>query len=205
MNKIVKNCVVMLLFASMFACNVIEASAATDTNYSGYAAAKYAEKWAESYNTDKYYKASQDCTNFVSQCLAAGGKKISSSLPSYEDTNYWRPHSATWENANYFKKYWKNRVESTGKRIASLTKSEKNSFATQIYNSLYRGDVVQYGNSSDDIGHSQICYSYGNSSSGFATLIMAQHTSNKKDIALHDYIQQTGYAYVRYYKMSTKL
>ena len=36
---------------------------------------KYAEKWYNGYNTKQYYKAGKDCTNFVSQCMVAGGKK----------------------------------------------------------------------------------------------------------------------------------
>ena len=194
-----------LLLIALIVFNYTTASAATDTNYSIDNAANYAEKWALGYNTSQYYKADYDCTNYVSQCLAAGGKKISSTLPSYTNTNYWRPHSATWENANYFKKYWKNNVESIGKDISSFSSDKKYSYATTIYNAIYRGDVVQYGYDSDDMKHSQICYAYGKSSTGYSTLIMAQHTINKKDIALHDYIQQTGYTYIRYYNMKNKL
>ena len=43
--------------------------------YSGNDAMKYAEKWYNGYNTKQYYKAGKDCTNFVSQCMVAGGKK----------------------------------------------------------------------------------------------------------------------------------
>ena len=178
--------------------------AAMDANYSREDAKNYAEKWALKYNTKKYYNAGLDCTNFVSQCLVAGGKKVSSNLPSYSDTNYWRPHSATWENANYFKKYWIKKVQSKGKDISSLSKSELNTYSSDVFNELYIGDVVQYGYGSDDMCHSQICHGYGVSSSGFSTLLMAQHTDNKKNIALHDYIQSTYYSYVRYYKMKEK-
>lgn len=202
---IIKLNLAMVIVISMCVFNSVNVSAATDSNYSRENAASYADKWALSYNTKKYYQADLDCTNFVSQCLEAGGKKKSSKLPSYTDTNYWRPHSATWESANYFKKYWKNKVNSTGKNITNLSKTQKNSFATKMYDALYRGDVVQYGYGSDDMRHSQICYAYGKSSSGYSTLIMAQHTSNLKNLALHDYLQQTGYTYVRYYKMKEKL
>ncbi|WRY49101.1 amidase domain-containing protein [Anaerostipes sp. PC18] len=36
---------------------------------------KYALKWANSRNK-KYKKHRNDCTNFVSQCVNAGGKKM---------------------------------------------------------------------------------------------------------------------------------
>lgn len=188
-------CSMLLLFGS------ITAYASTDKKYDGNKSAAYAEKWALKYNTQQYYNASLDCTNFVSQCLVAGGKTISSTLPSYADTNYWRPHSATWENANYFKKYWKSRVASSGKSLSGLLTTEKYSYSTKLYNKLKKGDVIQYGYGTDDMRHSQICYAYGHSSAGYATLIMAQHTDNRKDIALLDYMAGTGYTYVRSYQM----
>ncbi len=40
--------------------------------YSPTKAKEYAHKWADSYNS-AYNKYSKDCTNFVSQCLEAGG------------------------------------------------------------------------------------------------------------------------------------
>lgn len=175
--------------------------AGSDSNYSRIDAANYAEKWALSYNTNKYYDAGLDCTNFVSQCLVAGGKKKSSTLPSYDNINYWRPHSATWENANYFKKYWIKKVVSAGKNISSLNQTGKDNFSSKLYSELFRGDVVQYGYGSDDMRHSQICHAYGTSSTGYGTLLMAQHTDNRKNIALHDYVQSTYYSYIRYYKM----
>lgn len=99
--------------------------------YNGSVASSYATKWAKSYNTSKYYKASLDCTNFVSQCLETGGKIRSSSLPSYESTSHWRPHSATWENATYFKKYWKPRAQAIwGRNIESFTQAQRKALST---------------------------------------------------------------------------
>ena len=165
---------------------------------------KYAEKWYNGYNTKQYYKAGKDCTNFVSQCMVAGGKKKSSSLPKYYSEKHWRPHSATWENATYFKKYWSKRVVCAGKEISSLNDKQKNAYASLIYKMIEPGDVVQYGYSSNEIKHSQVSYDKGKSSKGFDTLLMAQHTSNMLGIMLHDYISTTNYSYVVYYNMGKK-
>lgn len=90
---------------------------------------------------------------------------------------------------------------SAGKNISSLNRNGKDNFSSKLYSELFRGDVVQYGYGSDDMRHSQICHAYGTSSTGYSTLLMAQHTDNRKNIALHDYVQSTYYSYIRYYKM----
>ncbi len=179
-------------------------AATIDKNYSKSSAAYYAKMWAKGYNTAGYYKSNLDCTNFASQCIEQGGKRRSSKLPSYEDVRYWRPHSATWENATYFKKYWSKRVVCAGKEISSLNDKQKNAYASLIYKMIEPGDVVQYGYSSDEIKHSQVSYDKGKSSKGFDTLLMAQHTSNMLGIMLHDYISTTNYSYVVYYNMGKK-
>ena len=197
--KLKQKLLISALILAMVANNTVYAGS-KDSNYNRGRAAEYAKNWATKINTKQYYNAGFDCTNFVSQCLKEGGKKSSTKLPSYTNENYWRPHSATWENANYFKRYWKKKVVSKGKNISKLTDSQKANFSSQIYNELYRGDVVQYGYSADDMRHSQICYSYG-----IGTLIMAQHSDFRKDIKLNDYIKATFYTYVRYYKMADLL
>lgn len=181
--------------------SVHKVSAATDSNYIGSKAATYAGNWYNGYNTTEYYKADLDCTNFVSQCLEKGGKKRSTKLPSYTDINYWRPHSATWESANYFKKYWVTQVKSAGKSISGMTKSEKSQYALDVISKITVGDVVQYGVGSDAMRHSQIVYKSRTISYGGKVWDMAQHTSPSKTINLHDYIRDTGYTYVRYYDM----
>lgn len=46
-------------------------------NYSPTAATRYASKYATKYNNEIYTSYSNDCTNYVSQCVRAGGIKIS--------------------------------------------------------------------------------------------------------------------------------
>lgn len=73
-------------------------SALYATTYKSYSAAiDYARAWtryAWDYNSDQYiYYDKADCTNFVSQCLYAGG---------YTYSNTWRPYNWEWVNVEYF-------------------------------------------------------------------------------------------------------
>lgn len=85
--------------------------------YSPTKAKEYAHKWADSYNS-AYNKYSKDCTNFVSQCLEAGGlaEKKPSSVPSgtMETTSYWysdKPKVSTpWIRVADFHSYWAPKV-----------------------------------------------------------------------------------------------
>ena len=172
--------------------------ATTVMAYERWDASAYALEWHDSYNTAEYYKANLDCTNFVSQCLEAGGMKRSSSLPSYGSTKHWRPHSYTWENATGFRKYWKE--QATYYDYDKITSSNVKSLNSYITKKINVGDVVQYGNSSTDIKHSQIVYNVGKLS-GINTLVLAQHTSGRKNIALIDYLKATSYKYVHYYRL----
>jgi hypothetical protein len=78
-------------------------------------AIRYAEDWADSYNTDEYdaFKIRGDCTNFVSQILENGGVK----QVKYDDEfkGWWHEkpsgwfsghkHSVSWINADTFARY----------------------------------------------------------------------------------------------------
>lgn len=57
----------------VIAIGVIHINVAYASTYNNTNAVNYAEEWALSYNTPKYQAFSEDCTNFVSQCIRAGG------------------------------------------------------------------------------------------------------------------------------------
>lgn len=115
-------------------------------------AVKYAKKWAKSRNS-KYKSHSADCTNFVSQCVKAGGKSMSkpSSIPVgvKDTTKYWYSvRYEEWHTNHYiyrwkestsfirvsdFYTYWKN------KGIATASYSSK----AKLQNGAKIGDVVQ--------------------------------------------------------------
>jgi hypothetical protein len=73
-------------------------------NYDRAAAVAYATKWYDGRNSN-YYSYGQDCANFVSQCLVAGGIKMNSRWYSYKGDWNWN----TW--------IWD--IEAAGKYIMS--------------------------------------------------------------------------------------
>ena len=75
--------------------------------YNRVAAANYAKKWALSANPKFYHFGGigGDCTNFISQCLLAGGAKM-----NYHPINGWfyrssYNRSASWTSVYYFHKF----------------------------------------------------------------------------------------------------
>lgn len=69
------------------------AYAATSSTYDAAAAVRYARRHAEHPNTEEYKEYGRDCTNFVSQCIYAGGipmRKVSNPpLGTKGTTKYW--------------------------------------------------------------------------------------------------------------------
>lgn len=76
-------------------------------NYNRFLAVGYAKKWALSHNPNFYNfgRIGGDCTNFVSQCLLAGG-----ALMNYEKIKGWfyisaNNRSASWTDVEFFEKF----------------------------------------------------------------------------------------------------
>lgn len=165
------------------------------SSYDREEAARYALEWYNGYNTSKYYDAGLDCTNFVSQCLEAGGFRRTSSVGDWSSLNQWRPHSGTWENADLFSKYW-SRFSS--RYSYSIGRSSAYSINKSLSDNLRKGDVVQYGYGLDEIKHSQIIHNFGYlwDAEKEYTAFMAQHTDGRAWISLYDYLKNTHYTYV---------
>lgn len=136
----------------------------TMATYSDSAAVKYARKYCESRNA-QYNKYSSDCTNFVSQCVKAGGKNMTkpSSIPTgiKSTTTYWysvryldgnnEVHYKWKESSSFirvadFYTYWK------GKGITTASYSTK----AKLQNGAAIGDVVQLKNGDGKWYHSII-------------------------------------------------
>lgn len=56
----------------------------------------YAQKWANSYNTNSYVTQDSDCTNFASQCLYAGGLAMEHNNASDKTANGYVDTTARW-------------------------------------------------------------------------------------------------------------
>lgn len=124
----------------------------TVSSYSGTAAANYAKKYALNYNSN-YPSYNSDCTNFVSQCLYAGGISMIGTTRSpgtYDSTSNWycKPFEV-WHTNYYVTEYglttsWirvrdlKTFLRSTlGKSTASIYQP------TDLIRECSVGDVVQ--------------------------------------------------------------
>jgi hypothetical protein len=152
---------------------------ASANSYNRQAAVDYAEKWAMSYNTPKYQELSEDCTNFVSQCIRAGGIDYmwygdrTSYLPwwhiLYADSAYSFTYAPLW-----FKHF----------------SFVRNVNSTSWITNLYYGDIIQIASSNnrysagpDNIFHSRIVVGFGSGPNypdpnPNGNPYCAQHTSN---------------------------
>ena len=90
--------------------------------YDRHAAVSYARKYALNYNTEykNFNDSGGDCTNFISQCLKAGGIPTSS---------IWKPYSNTWVRVNGLYDYLIH--NNYGKRI-------------DINEAYLVGDIIQF-------------------------------------------------------------
>lgn len=168
-----------------------------NSGYDRQAAAFYAEKYAEFPNLNEYpYYNGDDCTNFVSQALSAGGMYAEKGKwDSYEcwfcntkESRELKKVSITWRAARYFRKYWGSENGSGRKRAYKYGKIPPKD-AILNFNELYEilniGDVVQYSDQAHNNYpyHTQIiCRKAG------SDFLMAQHTANAKNVSLYEYL-----------------
>lgn len=141
--------------------------------YSPTKAKEYAHKWANSYNS-AYNKYSRDCTNFVSQCLEAGGlsEKKPSSIPSgtMETTSYWysdKPKVSTpWIRVTDFHSYWAPKVPDAN--YAGDTTVSNNGNIGDVVQIRHAGTLTRW--------HTMII-----TKKDSKQVYLSGHTSNRKD------------------------
>lgn len=92
------------------------AEKAIEYTYDPVAAVNYAEKYAHNRNTAYADHTTNDCANFVSQCLAAGG------IPT-NDT--WKPESSAWIGCGDFYRFLTNGGYGTSSAELCTTKAAK--------------------------------------------------------------------------------
>ena len=156
-------------------------------------AVDYAKKWYNRRNK-QYYSYSQDCANFVSQCLCAGGIKMTKSWYSYRSFNLnkhlWDPRSIvsykfwydwdvseSWRLArkqyNYFKNN-KNGYINGG----PITIGDKKHIANAVKNcGIQKGDLLYFaGKKGDNVHHATIVVKVSG-----GKIYYAAHTRSKKE------------------------
>ncbi len=162
--------------------------------YSGGSAASYALNYVNVPNPNYSYFNNADCTNFVSQCVYVGGKDTVP-VSSYASLDGWAPYSATWANAEYFRRYWKN---TRGINVYNTEiNTSNNTLNAYIYQNYWGGDVVQY-HSTGDSQHSQMVVGQ-TTYNGHPTLRVAQHSDNAL-YPLSYYFTITGCSHVRVFR-----
>ena len=139
------------------------ASEIKNNNYNRELGREYALKWATSSNKEyyNYINDGGDCTSFVSQVLRAGGMEFIGSRKSATSIDSWFYYSAdlpnrtsTWTSANAFNLHFGKKRERVYKyREYKIEEALKD--WSEIYQSIYIGDIVQYSRPNNIAFHSQ--------------------------------------------------
>jgi len=167
------------------------ASSSILSSYNPYDAVTYATTWSNNDQSNpvrnpEYPSYREDCTNFVSQCLKAGGVPNVGGTDIYS-LNQWffiitsggTPTSNTWINASDFGTFWRNNSLSvTEEPLANI--SDRASFETLIYNSTYRGDALGLANSDGKVYHMMFVSDY-DYSSGYGDILYCGHTRERNN------------------------
>lgn len=118
-------------------------------------AIQYAMKYAFSYNKKCPYYKGLDCTNFISQCMRAGGAKN-----HFHKTHPWwckdMETSISWSVAHSFYWYIITCTKENGFGIKAKTRSISGDqfFRANNFLDLQIGDLVQYSWKGNKINHS---------------------------------------------------
>lgn len=165
-------------------------------NYIRKDAVKYANKHYENYNRN-YPNFSDDpgeggdCTNFISQCLYAGGMKWVEKSRYYDRAeNWWCKKGATdrdgdsritltWKLATGFKNHWKTR---SAKYSSNTVLSMKRQWSDWL-DELKLGDVIQLANSSGSPYHTMIISGYAS-----GDFKLAAHTKDTNSALFRGYV-----------------
>lgn len=174
-------------------------------HYDRMLAKEYAEKYALTPNISQYpYFETDDCANFVSQVLKAGGMeevgskwdKIDSWFCKTKDHKNLTNISITWRAARYFRRHWGNENGLGRNRAASymsITAQQALDNFDRLYSLLNIGDVIQYGepNKGGYPYHTQVIHDKGfNWRIKGNDLFLAQHTENRLYVSFYQYLNR---------------
>lgn len=158
--------------------------ASTNSSYNATKAVKYAIKYAKKPNKDYYYFKGQDCTNYISQCLYAGGIKMHSGKSKTDTCWFYKTgnnRSSSWTGAEQFRKYLN--------RSSSKIKKKKTNWLN-----VQKGDIIQL-TLDGKAYHSLIVTGIVYSSSGRADLLVCCHSSNRKEVSFNREFAGCNYIY----------
>ncbi len=146
--------------------------------YDNDAAAAYALKYALTPNPAYVHYEGNDCTNFVSQSLRAGGCQN-----DYNYSHPWwyanRESSICWAVAHSL--YWYIRTNTIEDRFGikadTYIITDNDEYAQKIKGKIVVGDVIQYKNFQDRIQHSAVITSFD----AMGEPLVSQHTYNARN------------------------
>lgn len=203
-------------------------NSSVNSGYNRVNAANYAEQYAIDHNTEyEYFASGGDCTNFVSQCVVAGGMPM---LPGNvvwgitDKTNvqnwFYIPgalgdwYSVTFTSATNFNRHWGQDNMRAYQTIEYATGEDALSDFDFLVSQLYPGDIIQMKDGNGGFSHSMIICSVGVSCDGAhkgdphlecanlgeSEIVYAQHTGNFKNGHLRkvlDDYKNTGFVFIR--------
>ncbi|QGU96653.1 hypothetical protein GOM49_17535 [Clostridium bovifaecis] len=177
----------------------------SNLNYDRDLAKEYAEKYALTPNTAQYpYFQNDDCANFISQVLKAGGMEEVGekwdrfeswfcNTKNYKDLNN---IAITWRAARYFRRHWGNEDGLGRNRAAAytaITAQQALDNFDRLFSLLNIGDIIQYGNPKDNNHpyHTQVIHDKGfNWKTNRYDLFLAQHTENRLYVSFYQYLRK---------------
>ncbi len=152
--------------------------------YNGTAAKNYADNYALSPNSGVYPVFSEDCTNFISQALFAGGYSMVGNYPGNSNVD-----NSFWYFNHYFNVWTHSWSVAMDQITFQYTHSPGGSFGNMYngnigsseYNDALIGDILAYDFGSGD-GYSHLSLEVGTGtdpSSGWVGDLVDAHTSNR--------------------------
>ncbi len=161
--------------------------------YNNQAAVDYALKYALEPNPAYVYYQGEDCTNFVSQCLRAGGAEN-----DYNRSHPWwyngGQSSICWAVAHSL--YWYIRINSAEHRFGikadTYIISNNDKYASEIAGKVVVGDIIQYKNSQDRVQHSAIITAFDT----YGEPLICQHTYEARNISWRKFLKETIFHHI---------
>ncbi|NLE03381.1 MAG: hypothetical protein GX638_01075 [Crenarchaeota archaeon] len=142
--------------------------------YNKYSARDYARKYYYNYDPD-----GGDCTNFVSQCLEAGGYK-----QDKEGTNFLKAGlNQNWEKTKWYHKKGKTKLGGDTWDV-STTWAKVTTDRPSLYNGLYQYLTSVKGNSASVYGLSNTSYKNMVAAASVGDIIQLEALSNGKEHSL---------------------
>lgn len=153
---------------------------ASGGQYDFLAAVSYAQKWANSYNPAyRNWGSSADCTNFVSQCVVAGGKYMVEPTWAYSSAT----QSRSWTVVDDF-------------RTAMLNLGYGTAYSSSTYKGhVGRGDILQFHNASLGVWHHSAIITKMDS---YGTIYYSAHSNFRLDYGLYNVYPGSTYDDIRF-------